>query len=139
MLADGLPAGRDGGRQEHTVSANAGRLVPVRGRGPIRAIQARLSYGVRQPDGSRWEAQAVSYAFRAMDARGVELLVYHLHPWVPNSAFPHLHVYPDPADSRITGVHLPTGMVTFGDFVGLLIRDLGVAPLRADWREVLGL
>ena len=30
-------------------------------------------------------------------------------------------------------------MVTFGDFVGLLIRDLGVAPLRADWREVLGL
>jgi hypothetical protein len=137
MVPDGFP-GQPDGRQQHSASANGGSSVRTRGRGSVRAFEATISYGTRDT-GDRWEAHPVSYEFKALDSHGAEVLAYHLHPWMLESDFPHIHVQTVDPDSPLAGVHLPTGMVTFGEFVGLLIRDLGVAPLRADWREVLGL
>jgi hypothetical protein len=77
-----------------------------------------------------------------------ELLVYH---WMPGTLFlgpdhPHVHVSAaltaqvDAQSSREIGLdrlHLPTGQVTLAAFVQMLITELGVAPLRPDWRETL--
>ena len=123
---------------EYSASLNGGQRVRVRSaRGPYWFRQV-MSYKIRSnPDGT-WEAFTYSYAFGVFVSEK-ELLTYHLHPWVLAARFPHIHVQSQDPNSPLAGVHLPTGMVTFGDFVGLLIRDLGVAPLRADWREALGL
>jgi len=41
----------------------------------------------------------------------------------------------DPVD--LADMHLPTGVVTWGRVVRLLIEEFGVAPLRTDWDAVL--
>jgi hypothetical protein len=37
----------------------------------------------------------------------------------------------------LVAAHIPTGQVGVAEFVGLLINDFAVRPLRRDWREVL--
>lgn len=88
------------------------------------------------------------YEYRLLDRDERELLVYH---WQPGPDFlgpdhPHLHVSASlraQVDARtrreieLDRVHLPTGQVSIGAVVRLLITELDIAPLRDDWRETL--
>jgi hypothetical protein len=77
------------------------------------------------------------YAFQVY-RNGAEFLVFHWHPgslsWM---AEPHLHVKGSIAGVDLTKAHLPTGEVTLQAFIRFLIVDLGVEPVRTDWRTIL--
>lgn len=65
---------------------------------------------------------------------------YHWHPEGHNpGTAPHLHFGSGvrAAHTGLATAHLPTGYVPAQDVIWLLIDELGVAPRRPDWREVL--
>lgn len=90
----------------------------------------------------------VAYEYRLLDHDRRELLVYH---WQPGPEFsgpdhPHLHVSASLA-AQVTAttrrtipldkLHLATECVTFGAVIRMLIEELGVSPIRRDWRRRL--
>ncbi|HLZ69263.1 MAG TPA: hypothetical protein VKV26_05060 [Dehalococcoidia bacterium] len=120
-----------------------GDQVSLPGTSPALALEAREWYTfVEQREAhvsARWRVQLTGYdyALRSPDARS-EFLAFHLHPDVPNSASPHLHLgsallrRPSFATAQI-----PTGWVSSAEVLRLLIRDLGVRPLRPEWDALL--
>lgn len=89
-----------------------------------------------------WVTRTVAYAYTFRDPQGDprrELVGYHWHPHVPNTAFPHVHAYGAPAST--SRLHLPTGShVTLREIVQLMRRDFGVEPLsgrETDWEDAL--
>ena len=46
---------------------------------------------------------------------------------------PHVHLGLD--QGLVAGVHFPTNRISVQDFLLLLIAELGVEPLRDDWRR----
>ncbi len=75
----------------------------------------------------------------SVDTRG-QLILYHWHPTGRSHvATPHLHLGPPllAALGVKRSIHLPTGDVRLEDFVGTLIREFGVRPVRRDWARVL--
>ncbi len=73
------------------------------------------------------------------DADGArELLAYH---WHPDASIKRPHLHPGPAVMSgldwLRGLHLPTGHVSIGDFLAVLITDFDVRPLRQDWESLL--
>jgi hypothetical protein len=126
-----------------TATLAGDETVPLRGAAGLRfgtTIQSR----VLQDAGSRhWAMRTAAYGHVIADARDRELLSYHWHPeWRGQTAFTHLHL----GSELLAGTyrrsfgnrHLPTGRVALEDVLCALIEDLGVQPLRADWRERLG-
>jgi hypothetical protein len=95
---------------------------------------------VVEPEGRVWVAQAQAYKFAAEDESGGELFSYHWHPWM-SVDFPHLHIESGTlgsgASQTILDAHFPTAPVPFGAFLALLVRDLKVAPIRRDWKQIL--
>ena len=66
------------------------------------------------------------------------ILAYHWHPvGVSPVTAPHLHLGGQLMDVDVGKAHLPTGVVSLQAVLRLAIADLGVAPLRDEWREVL--
>jgi hypothetical protein len=80
------------------------------------------------------------YALEMSLQNQTELLAYHWHPNAPGEiTIPHLHLSAA-AQVRyapLVKAHLPTGFVALQDVLRLAVDDLGVRPLRADWRTVL--
>lgn len=74
-------------------------------------------------------------------------MAYHWHlVGLSSITFPHFHLSPrltpldlGPRDGQVAlgGMHLPTGQVTFADFVRLLITEFGIQPRRTDWDAIL--
>jgi len=86
----------------------------------------------------QWQATIVAYDYELFVDQGLEILVYHWHPHVPHSVpFPHLHVGNATTPVDLSKAHLPTGFVGLSAVLRLAIDDLGVEPLRPDWRAVL--
>ncbi|MGH2608117.1 MAG: hypothetical protein ACRDHF_03420 [Tepidiformaceae bacterium] len=90
--------------------------------------------------GTGWQAAVAGYSYDMVREDGAELLLYHWHPAsVSHMTEPHLHL-----GSRLSSVlgaqrsvHLPTGHVGLHEFIAMLIRELGVRPLRRDWERVI--
>lgn len=97
--------------------------------------------------GDGFGAATTRYAYTLLDHAGRELLAFHRHPDGRSPvAFPHLHVSAalrgttpsgEPAVLPLDKVHVPTGHVSAADVVRLLVADLGVETLAADWRARL--
>ena len=86
-----------------------------------------------------WEARTVAYMYVVGVDRS-ELLAFHWHPAGPSVVrTPHLHVGVDIQLGAVwlAKAHLPTGAVQLADVLGLVLGELGVRPLRDDWRTVL--
>ena len=82
-----------------------------------------------------------SYRYRIMNADRREILSYHWHPEGQSPiTFHHLHIGNGAMAGReeLQTAHLPTGYVSVGDIIAMLIRDFGVAPRRPDWESLLG-
>lgn len=89
-----------------------------------------------------WIVRTVGYSYTLLDQGERELVAYHWHlagrsPVV----WPHLHVGAGMIRSGMARpferVHWPTEPITIAAFVRVLVDDLGVEPLRADWRTRL--
>ena len=88
------------------------------------------------------------YAYRLLDRRERELLVYH---WQPGPRYagpdhPHLHVSAslrvatsavDEREIDLEKLHLQTGHVGLAALVRSLITEFGVEPIRPDWSREL--
>jgi len=87
---------------------------------------------------SRFVARSSGYRCELAHADGSMILAYHWHPvGVSPVTWPHLHLAGQVAAIPFDKAHLPTGPVTLQDVLRFAIVDLGVEPLRPDWRDVL--
>ena len=119
--------------------APRGEPARLRGNQPLSLLVLHY-YRVESDQGPsrNWRATTAGYAYSLRDGDGTEFLAYHWHP-TGNSpiTYPHLHIGTATTPLDLSRAHLPTGPVTLAAVVRLAIADLGVAPLRPDWRAVL--
>ncbi len=76
------------------------------------------------------------YSLSPDEKLATKLVDWHWHPY--SKPQPHLHVAgAHAAVGPLDRLHLPTSRVSFEAIVRFLIQDLGVAPQRDDWVDVL--
>jgi hypothetical protein len=86
----------------------------------------------------RWTVHTVGYLYELLDADQRTIVEYHRHPIGRSLAtFPHMHAGSHTSSFDLTKAHLPTVRVGLIDVLRMAVTDLGVAPLRSDWRTVL--
>lgn len=135
----------DGGYHPSTnpliLTLNNSRLVALRGLSNFR-LQLQQTYRIMEPDtrGGLWAVRVTGYAYAILDSEQREVLVYHWHPRGNSPVvMPHLHLEHGALVGRpeVRDAHLPTGAVSIGSFLRLLIDDLSVEPARPDWESIL--
>lgn len=93
---------------------------------------------VRGPDQRSWRVHTLGYAYELLDPADRRIVAYHWHPQPYNRVkSPHLHVPSHTAPVDLSRVHLPTPRVSLEAVLRFAIDELGVEPLREDWRAVL--
>jgi len=114
------------------------------GRDRTYALSLRHFFVTAATAGARagWTIRTVGYSYGLLTEEGRELLTYHWHAIGPSPVVsPHLHLGAGllrPELARPFGrTHWPTGPVTLPEVLRVAVADLGVEPLRADWRERL--
>lgn len=123
--------------QPRAVVLNDGNAVPLGGSAPISLSVAEQVQLLEE--GSGWTARVVAY-FYVLAQDNSELLSFHWHPRGPSSVrTPHLHVGAEVrvGERWLPKVHIPTGVVALQDVLVLAIEELGVQPIRDDWRVVI--
>ncbi len=123
----------------HVVTLGDGE--PVRLRGPL-ALRATQHYRIVKASGEHgpYKISTAGYLYALDDEQGREVLAYHWHPeGRGEEARPHLHLGDGAAvgHERIACAHLPTERISLEALLRCAIADLGVEPLRSDWRDVL--
>jgi hypothetical protein len=79
-----------------------------------------------------------SYAFELLNPADRRIVAYHWHPQPHNRVrVPHLHIPQHTAPVDISHMHLPTPRVSLEPILRFAIEELGVVPIRSDWRTVL--
>ena len=98
-------------------------------------IRYRLSR--RLADQHAWLVDVIGYEFGLHTEQQVEFLAFHYHPiGASHITIPHIHVATT-APVDLSKAHIPSGEVTFQRVVRFAIEELGVEPLRQDWRTIL--
>jgi hypothetical protein len=125
----------------HALTLGAEEPVRLRGAGEL-ALSVTLHYRIVEASGARgpWKVSTVGYLYALDDAEGREILGYHWHPHGRGEITrPHLHLGAGAMVGRehLPSAHLPTGRVALEALLRCAIADLGVEPLRSDWRDVL--
>jgi hypothetical protein len=109
-------------------------------------LEVRIEYRIEQTDSRAFGARALAYVYTILDRNENEIVAFHWHPGGGSRVRqPHLHVLHrssippsvDLDDLALADLHLATGYVRFRDVVHMLIEEIGVQPLRDDWRDVL--
>lgn len=110
---------------------------PVRLRGPSRLALSVL-LDVETEQGDQGVAGLAGYADEISHADGRMVLAYHWHPvGLSHVTMPHLHLGGRLDSLGLSKAHLPTGVVSLPDVLRFAVVELGVEPLREDWRAVL--
>lgn len=123
------------------LALNNGIVVGLRGASSF-GLQLQQTYEIVEPSaqGDLWTARVTSYAYAVLDANQQEVLTYHWHPRGNSPVvMPHLHLEQGAMVGRpeVRNAHLPTGPISIGEFLGLLIEELTVEPVRSDWESIL--
>lgn len=112
--------------------------VQLRGRDRLTLRILLETRPVRSEAATQVVAPVDGYRVEFGRADGRTMLAYHWHPvGVSPVTWPHLHVSGSLAGIDLGKAHLPTGVVPLQDVLRFAIVDLGVEPLRDDWRAVL--
>jgi hypothetical protein len=104
------------------------------------SLLVRHRYMAERAEGpaGRWSVRTSGYVHAVLNESGRIIVAYHFHPDERSPvSWPHVHVYGSAEDTDLRRVHLPTGMVTLAAVVRLLIEELGVQPVRSDWRSIV--
>lgn len=124
----------------HPLVMAGGDPVALRGERQLTLSVGEECRVVEGGDGG-WVVRTTSYFYAIGQQRAGELFAYHWHPRGRGTVVhPHVHVN---ADARgdfgwVGKIHLPTGPVALRQVILLAIEELGVMPLRDDWRAVVG-
>ncbi len=101
-------------------------------------VNHRYTFAPVADDPRGWEVITDGYEYQVVQAGGQEIVTYHWHPRGRSKVTgPHLHVAATAGAVDLRRVHLVSGLVTLPAVLRCLIVELGVRPLRADWREIL--
>ena len=125
----------------HSLLLNHGRPVPLGGESSL-GLRLQQGYLIEAPTarGGPWNVRIIAYAYTLLDTDQREVLSYHWHP-LGNSPITtaHLHLEQGAMVGRaeVRDAHLPTGPITVGTFLRLLIQELSVTPQRQDWESIL--
>ena len=85
-----------------------------------------------------WAIHVEGYSHDLFGENEREVLAFHWHPDGRSPIIePHLHIEASIARVDLRKAHVPTGTMTLQAFLGFMSRDLGVEPLRSDWRAIL--
>jgi hypothetical protein len=112
------------------------------GRAPV-YLSATQGYSL-VPDSrfapGEWKASTRGYVYTVFveeNRQPVQAVGWHWHPGSGKSDEPHMHIYRpgDMAGEPLNRLHFPAERVAFESVVKFLIDELGVEPLRDDWRE----
>jgi hypothetical protein len=115
--------------------------VPLRGANDV-ALSIMHWFRIVASGASRrsWDTSTVGYSYELLGAGGRELFAFHWHPDSRSPiTFPHVHVNAQIAEFDLSKMHIPTGVLTLPEIVRFAIEELGVEPLRDDWRAALGI
>ena len=125
-------------QQPHLLTFGVDDGVRLGRRGAIFLV-VELRYHLTPSRRSRsWAVEIVGYEYRLRDRAGQDIIAYHWHPIGRSPiTYPHLHVGGRTPSVGLSKAHLPTGQVSLAAVVRMAITELGVEPLRPDWREVL--
>jgi hypothetical protein len=127
--------------QAHGLTLTGRRTVQLRGatEDTRLSLRADLYYRVVSASAAprRWTVRTVAYIFQLEHAadRGGAILAYHWHPHVEGIGFPHIHLLAaGPEQGRL---HIAAPHCTLLHVFTSAMRDFGVRPIRADWRQRL--
>ena len=98
-----------------------------------------MRFNIRQAKGKRgpWKVSTSAYYYGIKDGEGREILAYHWHPGI-GSTYPHLHFHSG-TGKLLTKAHIPTRRISLEEVLRFTIEELGVKPLRSNWKEILAL
>jgi hypothetical protein len=127
--------------QPHAATLAHGQPVALK-REPRLFLSVMLQYRLVEDDGPRgpWKVRTTAYSYTVEDGDGAEIIAYHWHPHARGSDHrPHLHFRSagKVGEPGWAHIHFPSGRVALEDVLRLLIREMGVEPLREDWEEIL--
>jgi hypothetical protein len=120
-----------------------GRGLPVRLGGDSRlSLTVTHNYRIIEDPGPRgpYKCSTTSYVYALDDDQSKEVISYQWHPsGRSHVTWPHLHLGAGAHVERhdLSAAHLPTGRISIEEMLRLAIDELGVEPLRADWRDVM--
>lgn len=125
----------------HVLTLAQGDPVRLRADPPV-LLSVIRHYRVVEHEGSRgpWKVSTAAYYYTLSDVDEREIITYHWHPAGRSAVtYPHLHLglAATVGYAPLAEAHVPTGRVPLEQVLRLAIRDLGVRPLREDWRDVL--
>jgi hypothetical protein len=82
--------------------------------------------------------RTTAYYYHLRERSGPEVILFHWHPFPKQVPFPHLHLAGGAGSVAIDARrHVPTGLVPLAAVIRFAIEELGVRPLRGDWRKIL--
>jgi hypothetical protein len=95
-----------------------------------------------EKDRGAWKVQTVGYVYTLLEPTPPhdEIVAYHWHPASRSAVrYPHLHISAGSGVQRldIRQAHFPTGRITIGQILRLVVTEFNVRPLRDDWELVL--
>lgn len=127
--------------EPHALTLERGLPVRLRGEGRL-SLTLDHHFRIVEDPGARgpYKCSTTSYLYGLDDPDGREVLSYQWHPGGRSPVtWPHLHLgaAAEVGRSELARAHLPTGRVSIEELLRLAITELGVEPLRDDWREVL--
>lgn len=106
---------------------------------PRLLLAADLLYRAVRLEGvaTRWAVRTLGYAYELTEASGPgrPMVSYHWHPHVPGVPFPHVHLPSAPSEQ--SRLHVVVPHCTLRHVLTFAVRDLGVHPIRDQWRRVL--
>jgi len=109
--------------------------VPLRGqhRLSLRIFHAYEATG----EATGWRTRTRAYLDHVYADDGREFIAFHWHPERGRFVLPHAHFGSLNDPLPMGKVHIPTGRTSLEAVVRLLIEELGVQPVRRDWRRML--
>ncbi|MCC6179346.1 MAG: hypothetical protein IT305_28905 [Chloroflexi bacterium] len=125
-----------------TLATDDGR-VPLKADPELWLIFTQQYRVVHVPDDTErgpYDVSIAGYEYALDDHEGHEVIAYHWHPeGLGPIKMPHLHLGHGARIGRsdLIGAHMPTGRVSFEEFIWLILDQFHVRHARDDWQAVL--
>ena len=110
----------------------------IRGRNDL-ILDVALYFDVVEGEGDAgaWRCHTLGYSYELQVLSGPSVLAFHFHRSLENVSYPHLHTRQYRSPVNLARAHIPSGRVPLEVVIRSAIQDLGVAPRRSDWSDVL--
>ena len=106
---------------------------------PVLFLTVNIRFHIRQAKGKKgpWKVSTSAYYYGIQDSDRREILAYHWHPGV-GPTYPHLHFHSATGSAKqLSKTHMPTKRISLEEVLRFIIEELGVKPMRSNWKDVV--